>query len=63
MAPQKKSPDTAHKIAVELRPDVYARLQRGAAADDRTVTKYVARFIAQNIDVIDPEGAEETDDE
>jgi tartrate dehydratase alpha subunit/fumarate hydratase class I-like protein len=57
MPTKKKSPDTAHKIAVELRPEVYERVKRAAAADDRTVVKYVARFIAQNLDVIDPEGA------
>ena len=54
----KKSPDTPHKTYIELSPDMHARIARGAKNDDRTVNKYVQRFVVANIDLLDPEGAE-----
>lgn len=63
MAPTKKAPkgqSTAGvvKIGIEVTPEVYARLQRGAKADERTVSAYVRRFVTGNLDLLDADGAE-----
>lgn len=46
------------KIALELPPELHARVARAAKADERTVNVYIRRFLALNVDLIDPEGAE-----
>ncbi len=46
------------KMTLELPPELHARVSRAAKEDERTANVFVRRWIAANIDAMDPTGAE-----
>jgi hypothetical protein len=61
-APKGQAVKGAVKTTMEFTPEVYARIKRGAEAEERTPAVLLRRFIVANLDVLDPEGAESAED-